>query len=79
MLVLLSLTLAGADLTVTLQDAVFPLYSFILISAVPGFFAVITALFAFPFVTEATLVFELLHLRFTAFAYEPLFVLSDIV
>ena len=51
----------------------------ILIYAVPFDFAVMTALFELPFLIVATFVFELLHFRLPAFAYEPLFVLSETV
>ena len=48
--------------------------------AVPVPVALIAALFVpFCFVTVTTFVFELVHLRFAAFAYEPALVFSEIV
>ena len=59
MLVLFKLTLDGAVLTVTLQDAVLPLEVFTLTVAEPHFFAVI-----FPFAsTIATVLLSLLQVK----------------
>ncbi len=74
----LTFTLVGSGLTVTLQVAVFPLYSFIETFVVPVAFAVILALFPLVFDTFATDLFEFSQLRFMAFAYDPLLVVSDI-
>ena len=60
----LTLTLFGADFTVTLQVIVLPLEAFDVMLAVPTFFAVILLE-----LTVATPVFELLHLRLLARVY----------